>query len=518
MTFDNVNDSDMQACMKQAARYWGQVLSNSTPIHINVAYLEDLQEELAVCDVVFFEETPASMVPSALYAQQMAIESTPDSPDAYIWLNPTKQWDCSSSGNINSTSNSLYTTTLRSLAVCLGFGSSVTSYDGTTPCFQWDGHLSAFDRLVADTNGKKLEDCTLNDVDLQQFVSPSGSTNVYAGLNDLSHKMYTPSTYRMRESLVYLDNKHSLMHYGLGKGDCNFQIDNVTAELMNMVGWNIPINIAGRITSRNIDEDGTISALVYNYFSVEFETSTTVEAYNWEFRLFSGNDGQPVTIQTSNQEQFKLEPINNLSGFQENPDGTLRGEVRLSISVGGKTYQLSPLSLGLSQRPRFKKIALIGYDFYDEDSYELYYAVECLGATKFSICIMEMTNPVYKVIDITATTHDHVTITDLNRSDSVELEFSASNGHGTTTVSKTVNPNKIICQLDDPLCHLQFEKHDEFEELVDLSYINVYDSNSNFIAKGKTYDELVKILSPGQYFFHYYRNGELVKMQMVVIQ
>lgn len=177
LTFDNINDSDMQACMKQAARYWGQVLSNSTPIHINVAYLEDLQEELAVCDIVFFEETPTSMVPSALYAQQKAIESTPESPDAYIWLNPTKQWDCSSSGNINSTSNSLYTTTLRSLAVCLGFGSSVTSYDGTTPCFQWDSHLSAFDRLVADTNGKKLGDCMHTESDLQQFVSPSGSTN-----------------------------------------------------------------------------------------------------------------------------------------------------------------------------------------------------------------------------------------------------------------------------------------------------------------------------------------------------
>ena len=127
---------------------------------------------------------------------------------------------------------------------------------------------------------------------------------------------------------------------------------------------------------------------------------------------------------------------------------------------------------GLWDKPKDKGESW--YVFYDEDSYELYYAVECLGATKFSICIMEMTNPVYKVIDITATTHDHVTITDLNRSDSVELEFSASNGHGTTTVSKTVNPNKIICQLDDPLCHLQFEKHDEFEELVDLSYINVY--------------------------------------------
>ena len=67
-------------------------------------------------------------------------------------------------------------------------------------------------------------------------------------------------------------------------------------------------------------------------------------------------------------------------------------------------------------------------------------------------------------------------------------------------------------------CHLSFEKHKDHEEIVNLSYINVYDSNSNFIAKGRTYDELIRILPPGQYFFHYYHNGELVKMRMVVIQ
>lgn len=518
LTFENVNNPDMQACMNQAAKYWAQIISNATPIHISVSYLEDLKEELAVCDVVFFEQTPTSMVPSALYAQQKAIESTPESPDAYIWLNPVKQWDSNIGNDVTTTSNNLYTITLRSLAVCLGFGSSVTSYDGTTPCFQWDGHLSAFDRLIVDSNGKKLEDCTHSDYELRQFVSPYGTTNVYAGKSDIKHKMYTPSTYRMRESLVYLDNIHSLMHYGLGKGDCNFQIDNVTAELMSMIGWNVPINLAGQITCSNIDELGSISAYVSNFFSAEYEISTAVEAYNWEFLLFSEKDNSPITIQTSNQERFQVEPINDVYGFQENPDGTLRGEVRLSISAGGKTYQLSPLSLSLSLQPHFKTISLIGYDYYDEYSYELYYAIECLGVRNFSICIMEMTNPVYKVLDIKATAHDHITITNLDRSDSVELEFSATNSHGTITVSQTVDPNRIICQLDNPLCHLSFEKHKDHEEIVNLSYINVYDSNSNFIAKGRTYDELIRILPPGQYFFHYYHNGELVKMRMVVIQ
>lgn len=520
LSFDGITDESMKECFREAARYWGATIQNRIPIHIQAATLSDLEDELVLCDVIFFEETKTTMAPSALHVQDTGIENV-DSPDAFIWLNPAKQWDTSIGVTTSSTANSLYTCALRSIAVCLGFGSSVTSFDGINPCFQWDGHLSKFDQLIIDSSGKKLSDCMGDDNALRAFVSPSSGKSIYAGKKTTEYKMYSPSDFRQRESLVYLDNPMSLMHYGLGSGDRNFKIDNTTASLMNQIGWDIPMSIDGQIVCSNIDDMGYGKALASHTFKLKTDTQSPIDKYHWEFRLFSEIDGSPITYTTSSSSEFNINNIPDANGYQLLPGGELRAEVRLTVTLDNQQYEVAPLALKLTQEPHFSFLRLIRTQPSEDGNTDLMFGVNCLGTSEFSANVMEWANPYYRVFDFDTKGqfHIHATIPNVDLSETVEIEFIATNSFGTTVRNYTLRPNMIALLKDYPFCtlDLKFEKFDNADEYVEVNYILVYDSNSNLITKGYSYNEIIKALSPGTYFFHYYKNGELKEMQYVVI-
>jgi len=519
LSFVDIQDESIKRCIRKAAQYWGGVINNQVPIHIQVAILPELQDELAICDVVFFEDTATTMLPSALYVQALGVENSQDSPDACIWLNPAKQWDTSVDSNLLNGGNSLYACALRSMAVCLGFGSSITSIDGITPCFQWDGHLSKFDELIIDSNGKKLSDCMTDDNALKSFITPDGERAIYVGIQSPEYKMYAPKSYRVRESLVYLDNPKSLMHYGLGTGDRNFNIDNVTALLMSKVGWNVPLSLDGHITCDNIDAAGNGVVWAPHRFNFTTTAGVDVEEYAWEFRLFT-EDGTPITFATSSKEIFEVRMITDVSGYQILPDGDLRAEVRLSVTIQNQEYEVKPFSLKLSQRPYFSRIAFIGSNPYEDGYCDLIFGVDCFGTSAFSVNVMESMNPSYYVIevDMEGNSHVHVIVSHFDPSNIFELEFIATNAYG-TTVQRSRGIPKYMAILDDYFgCNIGTAKPIEKPDPLYYQCILVYDINSNLITKGFSYDELVSSLPPGNYFFHYYKNGELVKMGQVVIQ
>lgn len=486
----------MKECFREAARYWGATIQNRIPIHIQAATLSDLEDELVLCDVIFFEETKTTMAPSALHVQDTGIENV-DSPDAFIWLNPAKQWDTSIGDTTSSTKNSLYTCALRSIAVCLGFGSSVTSFDGINPCFQWDGHLSKFDQLIIDSSGKRLSDCMGDDNALKAFVSPSSGKSIFVGKKTTEYKMYSPSDFRQRESLVYLDNPMSLMHYGLGTGDRNFKIDNTTVSLMNQIGWDIPMSIDGQIVCDDASEDGSISAFSSHKFKLLLEKSANIEKYDWEFSLFN-HEGMPVTLATSNRETFNISRIDNPSDYQESDSGELRAEVKLTVIIDNQKFEVTPLQLKLSQKPHFSLIALVKTKFDGEGRYDANFGITCHGTNEFSVNVMEWSNPYYKVIDheTKGNNHTHIIIPKLDASDNVDLDFVANNSYGSTIVSRTIDPNSISYDRDEIRCNYVIDYYDGPVIDASLEVIFVYDWRSDLVMKGNSYEELINQLPP----------------------
>lgn len=522
LSFDGINTQSMKDCLQTAARYWGATIQNRVPIHIKVSMLPELQDELALCDVVFYESTPTSITPSALHIQDTGEENNNDDPDANIWLNPAKQWD-TTIGEVNFPEGiSLYTCALRSIAVCLGFGSSVTSFDGVNPTFQWDGHLSKFDELIIDSSGKRLADCQTDDNALKSFVTPASGKSIYVCSQSPEYKMYSPATFRQRESLVYLDNPQSLMHYGIGTGDRNFKIDNVTASLMNQIGWGVPMNLDGQITCSNIDETGHGVALAPHTFKLKLNTPATIDTYFWELRLFNEDDETPVAYAKSTNSEFKVDGITKTEGYQELPGGELRAEVRLTVTINGQKYEVNPLSLKLSQEPYFSFVSPVNLQQSAEDGYkDIMFGVNCLGASEFSVIVTEWASSFYHVytFETDGKLHIHAAIPHVDFSDLVEFEFIANNSYGTTTRTFTARPGRSFALLDYPFCleDVKFELHDGNYESANSNYILVYDRNLKLVAKGQSYDSLVSSLPAGTYFFHHYAGGKLDDTQQVVI-
>ena len=80
--------------------------------------------------------------------------------------------------------------------------------------------------------------------------------------------MYTPSNYENTKSLVYLDNEQSLMHYSLDKSFKKLQVDNITANVLNKIGWNLIANNQNniKIIGNGIPDPGITSAILHINF------------------------------------------------------------------------------------------------------------------------------------------------------------------------------------------------------------------------------------------------------------
>lgn len=56
-----------------------------------------------------------------------------------------------------------------------------------------------------------------------------------------TYPLYSPKQYDPFRSLVYLKTDNSIMSESIGMGDKMFKIDNCTLEILNSLGWNLPM-------------------------------------------------------------------------------------------------------------------------------------------------------------------------------------------------------------------------------------------------------------------------------------
>lgn len=392
---DDIPDS-VRVCANVAAELWQSYLNNKYPIRLDVSYV-DLDSENDIEIEVLYR--PGDIYyPTSLYAHLFDVDlgGEEGKADAYIFINKSKEWDCSHNKEINASTRNLTYAMMRAIAVSLGFGSSVTQKtirgNDIIAFGKSEGH-SVFDNLIFSSQGKSLKDITnignRQNSELTNYVQPTQGTNLYALKQDEKHKLYAPENFEIYKSLVYLDNKESLMHHDLKTGTKQFRVDATTIELLDAIGWGINTPSEVEIIGEGIDENGLASAYESHTFTLQNHNGGTITDALWTYALPLQNGKDTVISQSSNSLPFNIEAIDNEDKYRINMNGDISGKIIFTGKINGKEVK-DIFYLSLELKPRIKAVNIIKKESNAPlDSYNLYYTVEYVGSDHLFIQIEE---------------------------------------------------------------------------------------------------------------------------------
>lgn len=258
LEFDDPVPLEFRSSLQAAADAWGARLKNKYPMVILVCY-ESLGSDIAVQTDCIYYPNGGYAYPGMLYCQLFDWEPELDFLPGVITLNSTVNWDCTNAPKTEVVAaKNVYSTMLRAIATIAGFGSSVYSLtDDAPPQFGDVINITPFDNIVFSSVGERLADKS-DAVALAEFVQPPSGVDIFALYDDPQYKLYAPTTFISDMSLRYLDNPDALMHYDFGLGDTRLQIDRVTSDLLNAIGWSVVPD--QEVSIKCDDIDSTVSA------------------------------------------------------------------------------------------------------------------------------------------------------------------------------------------------------------------------------------------------------------------
>lgn len=392
---DDIPDS-VRVCANVAAELWRSYLNNKYPIRLNVSYL-DLDSDNDIEIEVLYR--PGDIYyPTSLYAHLFDVElgGEDGKADAYIFINKSKEWDCSHNKEISASTRNMTYAMLRAIAVSLGFGSSVTQKtirgEDIIAFGESKGH-SVFDNLIFSSQGKYLKDITnignRQNTELANYAQPLQGINLYVLKQDEQHKLYAPEQFEIYKSLVYLDNKESLMHHNLKTGTKQFRVDATTIELLDAIGWGINTPNEVEIVGKGIDDTGLASAYESHTFTLQNHNGGTITDALWTYTLPLQNGKDTIISQAPNSLPFNIQAIDNEDKYRINVNGDISGKIIFTGKIKGKEVE-DIFNLSLELKPRIKAVKIIKKESnYPLSSYNMYYTVEYVGSDHLFIQIEE---------------------------------------------------------------------------------------------------------------------------------
>ena len=272
---------------------------------------------------------------------------------------------------------------LRSIAIALGFGSSVIqesinkyNYTNLFP--------TCFDNLIIDKDHRRLTSLFAGAKEFADFVT---SDNLMVN----TYPLYSPKQYDPFRSLVYLKTDNSIMSESIGMGDKMFKIDNCTLEILNSLGWNLPMETSVfKIRCNDIGEDGLGSAYNSHSFYLDAERNSISEI-NWNFYL-KNKGGEYISVSTGNNFDFTINEISNPREYFVNLDGDLEGKVECEYMLSGNIFKAAPFSISLELKPEILSIDDVVVISNDDYSFNLLFNVRYTGADYINVEVEEEYN------------------------------------------------------------------------------------------------------------------------------
>lgn len=483
---DNLPDS-LILSMETAADYWKSKIHNKIPINISVDFQELEPEISMLCDIYYNETGDNTLCVSSLY-KQSSDDVNDYAEDAIIVFNSEIDWNCSYDGNSVSKGTNMYSSMLRAIAISLGFGTTVADYGNNDLEFQEFSNKSRFDGLVFASDGTRLKDLDTNTEELSGFATGAYG-NVYVLKEEPEYKMYAPSVYESGKSLIFLDNENSLMHHEIPLGEKRFQIDNITAELINRIGWG-GINADTdnvQIKSNKIKADGIASA--YSDYTFYYESDGTVTDPQWSYKLYD-KSGNEIEITTSSNSTLTIPKIESTELYKTNANGDIIGLVSLSCKLNNVAVDANNFSIYLEQKPYIKAIHDLKI-IRDGDHRHLTCTVEYLGAEKITATVEEDYVSLLRTFNIYEPYLAHICIPNIIYYNDAWLDILIKNDYG--KVLETIElPGRMLAEPAS-MGNLINCREDVMADFL------VFNSQGNFIGAFETMEEVVSRLPTGLY-------------------
>lgn len=393
MTFDESVPDSIRVALTAAKEAWEAKLPAAQEIYIQ-ATMEPLNDGISMQTFVGYGAVSQfECAPCALISQHIGqSEGSLSTPDGIIVLNQNLLWNCSFSQNKSSGYNA-YTAALRGIAISLGFGASVCKdYQNTSRYIFIEGIPSYFDKRIHNGN-VYLNTMENGSLEMKDFVT-SNTLLVQGKINN--YHLYSTNPFVEGVSLVYLNDKTSIMHYAIGEGDKMFTIDTATLDVLNGIGWDFATQQEGAIIKCNdIASDGIGSSYSSHTFSLD--NIQTANGHLWKFSL-KNKEGIYEEVSNGANATFTIAPVQSTDKYYINTNGDLEGKIECQYSIGNKNYAARPFHVSLELKPSIISIDNMNRIFTDDYYYYVNFIVHYTGAEKITLEVEEEYST-YKLIE-----------------------------------------------------------------------------------------------------------------------
>lgn len=298
-------------------------------------------------------------------------------------------WDYSINENICFDKMNLTNALIRSIGRILGFGSSI-KVTGDNYSFGCRRGYSVFDYLVECSDGSHLTDIPLlagrTNPQLKEYCNDK-TKSYFVIDNKPEHSFHIGDYSASHPPFCYTEQ--GIMKDKITNGDCIFQIDNPTIEVMNRLGWNMTKKYNVNIICTDIsDQSGILTSYEPHSFTID---SCSEELWNqvWTLKLPLKNGDVDEQIIGVGSNFCLLSPLKDPSNYHINADGCIKCSLEFSADSKADNFEVSPYTISWELEPAITSVEYYNVresrpGYYDVD-FKVYYR----GSDKLKVGIEE---------------------------------------------------------------------------------------------------------------------------------
>lgn len=441
--------------------------------------------------------------------------------DAKITINKNLEWDCGYSIENSIGVRNLNSVMLRSIAIALGFGSSLSLNNlstGAVVKFPYTKGHSSFDNLLVSAEGVYLKNLSntgrTQNPDILNFCTGKyGDVHINVCNNPDSnlYKMYTPESYEKNKSLIYLDNKQSLMHYSLNKNIKKMQIDSITSNVLNAIGWHTVEHSNNlKIVGDDIPESGITSAYSSHTFHIDGNDKSAISDAQWLFYLPLTNGDETIVKSAGGDLFFNIDAISDPSNFAININGDIYGKILFTGKLNNRTIDLQ-YNVTLELKPSISDVSVIKETNGNTNSYNAICKVDYKGADYLYVTLEEEYGSTLKSKFVREPYLAHFAYNNITSPYYAWIDILVENQYGsemyTVELPPVNNQNNMSYKKDKSL--------ESTSRDYEFSEIKLHNVDGNYI---KTISGLqdTQSLPSGIYVLKYYKEGIIVRTSKLI--
>lgn len=385
------DNEQVEKCFNYAISVWENQILNGVPIYI------ELRDEPIDCDIrtdVYNAINKERIyIPLSLLAYQNHLEDRDHTyPDGIITINTSTNWDYSIGEKIPSDCKNLTFALMRGIANILGFGSSVGIKTDQSYYFKNKKGYNIFDLMISNSQGKLLTSIPImsehSNLTLNNYIK-SEHSGFHLNLNSEKIELAAPPYSSSNPPLSFLKDENSLMRQGLEIGSYALQVDNLTAKILNFIGWNIAQRADVTIECEELGDSGIASAYIDHLFKVKY-TGARPQNPHWELELPLASGTKEIKTLPDKNLTCTVPSIENEDKYLINQDGDIEGTLKFSYTQNGSTYYADAYRIYFELQPYIGDVVIENIeDNAPLESYNVYFKAKYRGAPYLKVSVEE---------------------------------------------------------------------------------------------------------------------------------